>query len=105
MSDPTIGARVERAFAEFARTNGWEIHFRGWPDFLVFADGRIFCVEVKSGKATVHPRQGEMISALRRAGIETLIWREGKGFYRPRLRRRRDKDTPLYSSEASGGSR
>ena len=101
---PTAGARGELAFWEYAKAQGWEVHFRGWPDFLVLADGKWVCVEVKTASATLQSNQSAMIEALRRAGIETLVWRPGKGFYRPRLPGRKTSggSLPQNSQEANG---
>jgi hypothetical protein len=53
---------------------GARIYHTGWPDFLVlFPDGRIKCVEVKSEQDTVKADQNAVHEILRQAGLTVEI--------------------------------
>ena len=53
---------------------GCNVHTKGWPDFLVvYPDGRVKAIEVKSGSDFVKPDQAAVHEILRALGIEVEV--------------------------------
>lgn len=76
-------ASWQRTVVEAARWLGWDVyHFpnmvgnpAGFPDLLLFKDGRTLVMELKSEKGTLGPRQVECIERLGQAGIVVHVLR------------------------------
>lgn len=47
----------------------------GFPDILIFHEGRAFCIELKSAVGTLSPTQRATHEALRRAGVRVEVAR------------------------------
>ena len=95
----------EKAFAE--RMGTWEVHRKGWPDFLCVDGARTIAVEVKAGNDKLTKEQSEMLVILASLGIDCYVWhpvqgfdlyREGKRPERPRVPvAPQDKYTRVFS--------
>lgn len=72
----------EALFAERAREAGWLISKRGWPDFLMWKDGKIACVEVKKDLQSLRANQKAILEALASYGVPCFTWRPLEGFKR-----------------------
>lgn len=72
--------KTEWKFVDFMRAvrPKSEVHRGGWPDFLVESDGKIVCVEVKSGGNFPTVNQIRCMQLLEKAGIECYIWQNSK---------------------------
>lgn len=69
----------ESVFEVIAKSKGYTILRRGWPDFaLMRGDGSLFCVEVKRGSASLSREQEDMIDFLALAGIPCYVSRNGE---------------------------
>jgi VRR-NUC domain len=73
---------TERIFTEHARSAGWEISKRGWPDFIMWKDGEIACVEVKKDLDRLRDNQLSVLEALASHGVPCFTWRPIEGFVR-----------------------
>jgi hypothetical protein len=54
---------------------GWELHRRGWPDFLAVKDGKLRLIEVKAGKDKLTEEQKRVHELLRSAGLDVEVVR------------------------------
>lgn len=78
MQRPRRNAK-ERQFEELARSKGWYVTKRGWPDFFVITDeDEVIAVEVKPrfpsrGGKLVKDSQRQIMSALQTAGIRCFV--------------------------------
>ena len=69
----------ESVFEVIAKSKGYTILRRGWPDFaLRRADGSLFCVEVKSYADSLSTEQIRMIEFLASAGIPCYVSKNGE---------------------------
>jgi Holliday junction resolvase len=72
---------AERAFVEKAKSEGWNISKRGWPDFFCEKDGRFMCVEVKpqraDGREALKFHQIKRMEWLQFLGAECFVGIEG----------------------------
>ena len=50
--------RREREIAEAYLSEGWEVFHKGWPDFLMFKDGKVLMIEVKRVQKKKTPKMG-----------------------------------------------
>jgi len=48
---------------------------RGWPDFAVIENDKIYAVEVKNGTDEFRPEQQLVATALSWMGIDSYLWR------------------------------
>lgn len=48
----------ERQIAQRYLNNGWEVLHKGWPDFLMFKDGKIRMIEVKRTQRRITKKMG-----------------------------------------------
>lgn len=71
---------TEEAFAALARSEGWAVTKRGWPDFICRRDGELMVVEVKGRNDGLSYEQWQMIRDLRAAGIPTFVWNPDEGY-------------------------
>lgn len=56
-------------------SQGWEVHKKGWPDFLVVRDGVIRLIEVKPKRyRKLSKAQSGVAYILRSAGLNVEIW-------------------------------
>lgn len=83
--DPMYGSMAERAFAAWARSEGWTVTKRGWPDFMCRRNGQVMAVEVKTGQDVVSADQSETIADLRAAGLPVWIWSPEHGLRLPAM--------------------
>lgn len=58
----------------FSVAFGWPVN-EGAPDILVAVDGRLLCIEVKTGAGTTSPEQRQCHEALRQAGVRVVVVR------------------------------
>lgn len=84
----TSGNRLESLVHQRLLDRGGIVLRRGWPDFCVIEDKRIFAVEVKSVVDILRPSQRAIMLELARMGIDTYLWKEnpgtqGDGFFHP----------------------
>lgn len=52
---------------------GYEVHNKGWPDFLCVKNNELVGIEVKSGYDETSPSQKKMHELLKRAGIPCYV--------------------------------
>ena len=79
--------QAEERFRQWGEERGWELHKKGWPDFLCVDErGQVICVEVKSGIASLSLAQREVFAILEAAGIKCFLSCDGK-LVRHRTRR------------------
>ena len=65
---------AEKRLREQLEAEGCTVHTKGWPDFIVvYPDGRIKAIEVKSTCDVVRPHQQAIHKALRVAGVEVEV--------------------------------
>lgn len=65
----------ERAFVEWAKSQGWEVTKRGWPDFFCQNAKGIMGVEVKQhGYSSLAPAQWKVMEALQAYGVPVFKW-------------------------------
>ena len=64
---------AEQAFVKQAKSEGWEVTKRGWPDFFCKKGDRVMCVEVKPEK-----KDGSR-KALRVNQIHRMEWLQSLG--------------------------
>jgi len=69
----------EEFVAETAKSYGFEVLGRGWPDFLIYDDARnkAMFLEVKSKQDQIRPEQKQMHKILRRLGLDVKVIRIG----------------------------
>lgn len=65
---------AESAFEFWARSQGWVITKRGWPDFLCRRGAEVAAVEVKDHADWLSPEQRAALIDLHAAGVDTYIW-------------------------------
>lgn len=71
----------EQAFIRHIEKDGWTYTKRGWPDFMIFKNGGIACVEVKMHEYDyLRLNQQIVMEALASYGIPCYEWRPNKGF-------------------------
>jgi len=71
----------EKSFFLKAKQDGWEVLRKGWPDFLIYKQGRIAFVEVKpEGEPWLKEQQKIMLSILTEHGLPCYIWTRKSGF-------------------------
>lgn len=75
-----IASHAEAAFCRQAMQNGWTVRKRGWPDFLIEQEGRLYAVEVKRDAPVLKREQAEVMELLERAGVRCLVWTPKTGF-------------------------
>lgn len=76
-------AQFMRTVRDAAHQLGWvTAHFpamlanpAGFPDLLLFRDGRVLVAELKTDAGKLGPKQWEWIGTLAGAGIDVRIWR------------------------------
>ena len=73
---------TERLFAAKSREAGWRISKRGWPDFFMWRNGKLACVEVKGDLESLRPNQKAVLEALAAYGVPCFTWRPLEGFKR-----------------------
>lgn len=68
--------KAEELFAEQAKTRGWFVTKRGYPDFICYLpDGEVVLVEVKTRKnIKLRKAQYDLMNALKRCGIKCYRW-------------------------------
>jgi hypothetical protein len=76
------GSTVEQRFAALAAEAGWTISKRGWPDFFMWKDGKLACVEVKGDLEGLRANQKAVLEALAAYGVPCFTWRPLEGFKR-----------------------
>lgn len=76
------GNEREKEFIRQASNAGWTLSKRGWPDFFMWKDGKIACVEVKPDLGCLRANQKAILSALASYGIPCFTWRPTEGFKR-----------------------
>jgi hypothetical protein len=65
---------AETHLREQLEAEGCTVHTKGWPDFLVvYPNGCIKAIEVKSTSDVVRPHQQAIHKALRAAGVEVEV--------------------------------
>lgn len=62
-------------FDDGAHAVGFEVHHRGWPDRLIYFKGHTYFVEIKLRKAKLTQYQKNLHKALKRLGIEVVVFR------------------------------
>lgn len=70
-----LASQAENMFDKEAKAAGFEVHHRGWPDRLIYAKGKTYFIEIKLRKAKISGHQKRLHQALKRIGIEVLIFR------------------------------
>jgi len=71
----------EQAFILYIEEAGYKFTKRGWPDFMIFKDGGIACVEVKMHERDyLRNNQRIVMEALASYGIPCYEWRPNEGF-------------------------
>jgi len=73
---------VEQRFAVLASEAGWTISKRGWPDFFMWKDGKLACVEVKGDLEPLRANQKAVLEGLAAYGVPCFTWRPLEGFKR-----------------------
>jgi hypothetical protein len=75
--------KSEAEFFEKAKEAGWVVSKRGWPDFFMWNNGKIACVEVKRNHID-HLKESQIaiMSALASYGVPCFTWRPDTGFER-----------------------
>lgn len=79
--DPTVirQNRAEQEIISRLRTEGWEVHARGWPDLLCIKDGIVRAIEVKpfhrTRKGPMSRAQARVAEILGAAGIQVELIR------------------------------
>jgi hypothetical protein len=73
---------VEQEFALRATNKGWTVSKRGWPDFFMWKDGKLACVEVKRDLSPLRANQKAVLEALASYGVPCFTWRPLEGFRR-----------------------
>lgn len=76
-------AQFMKTVRDAAHQLGWvTVHFpnslanpSGWPDLLMFRDGRVLVAELKTGTGKLGPKQWEWIGTLAGVGIHVQVWR------------------------------
>lgn len=78
---------AEQMFEAECANLGWFFTKMGWPDFFIYKDGGIACVEVKPGltrrrtrEGPADPRQMLILRALAAHGIPCFVWTPTDGF-------------------------
>lgn len=72
----------EQSIINALRKNGWKVLDRGWPDLLVWREGRcrgsvrVGAVEIKRGKDKLRPEQDAVHKVLRAIGLPVQVVRE-----------------------------
>ena len=69
-----LASQAEAIFDIEAEAFGFEVHHRGWPDRLIYAKSKTFFIEIKLRKAKITGHQKRLHKALKRLGIEVLIY-------------------------------
>jgi hypothetical protein len=67
----------ESNFEVQASSLGWRWLNQGWPDYLVWKNGKISFVEVKGPRDTLRPGQVRMLDILSYAGLDVSILPNG----------------------------
>jgi hypothetical protein len=75
MTEYAHGNRAELLFTEWARSQGWEVTKRGWPDFICRRSHELMCVEVKDGSDHLSTWQQQTATDLATRGIPVHEWR------------------------------
>ncbi len=71
----------EKTFFLKARSNRWGVLRKGWPDFLLYKNGRIAFVEVKKeSDKELADHQRLMLSILTEHGLPCWVWTPKAGF-------------------------
>jgi hypothetical protein len=66
--------KYEQAFADMARSLGWDITKRGWPDFICYApNGEVIVVEVKPPGQDLKKTQWLCMRFLSRLGLKCFV--------------------------------
>jgi hypothetical protein len=80
-TDPTETSFLDQLAS--ARSTGWTVSRRGWPDFLLENDGQILCVEVKAQpKTPLSKHQRRVLHALVAYGVPCYRWSPSGGLVR-----------------------
>lgn len=75
-----ICVKAEAQFAELAKAAGWTVSKRGWPDFIMWKEGKLACVEVKLDLQPLRENQSNVLRALAGYGVPCFTWRPKEGF-------------------------
>lgn len=69
---------VEQRFDEYAKKSfpGFEILAGGFPDRILFKDGKLIFVEIKSVNDNLRPNQRKTLHALQTAGFNVILAKE-----------------------------
>lgn len=73
---PKPRRNVETKFREAAATKGWNVHRRGWPDFVLTTETETLLVEVKSWDDKLSKGQRTLFEAIERLGVKVYVWWE-----------------------------
>lgn len=72
---------AEREFWDRATEEGWDVTKRGWPDFFIWRNGELACVEVKPEDGrSLKTAQARTLAALADHGIPCYLWNPESGF-------------------------
>lgn len=76
-----IGSTTENEFVNNAINNGWEVHKKGWPDFIIKRGNDIRFVEVKrSTQEGLKKHQLVVCKLLTSLGLKVYLWKPATGF-------------------------
>ncbi len=81
-SDRPVASGTEARFVHRATKAGYQVIKKGWPDFVLIKEGRLFAVEVKQEHNGLTPAQFEIMGLLSQAGIKCLVWKPKSGFHK-----------------------
>ncbi len=72
---------AEQNFAEWARSQGWEVTKRGWPDFICYRGDSLMLVEVKP-RLTNRLKSGQhrLMNSLKKYGVKCYRWSPDKNW-------------------------
>jgi hypothetical protein len=96
---PVLRSTYEAYFADWARSQGWDVTKRGWPDFICRRDGALMAVEVKGGNDDFSAEQVDMLDDLSTAGLPVFVYHHGLGL--KRWRRRKVESVATLKAEIS----
>lgn len=79
-SDREPSNRSEAKFFQQASKAGYTVFRKGWPDFLIKKDDKVYAVEVKPWGKKQTKAQKEVMSILVQLGIKCFLWTPILGF-------------------------
>ena len=87
-SDREPHNKIELQLYLKAKTAGWQVARRGWPDFICWKDNQAVCVEVKNSKDDkLSEAQATVMELLANLGVKCYRWDPDNGFARIRAAR------------------